>query len=59
MEYLTLVISMLQYEESNRIGIDDLLRHPYIIRDLKTHQKIIRKGMNMAKLIMILNTKDP
>jgi len=39
---------MLQYEEIDRITIDDVLRHPYILGDVKSHQKLITQGINMA-----------
>lgn len=49
---------MLQYEEIDRITIDDVLRHPYILSDIKDHQKLIKPGINMASMIKVLSTRD-
>ena len=37
LECLTLILMMLQHEEADRISIDDILRHPYILRNTKSH----------------------
>ena len=38
---------------------EEMLKHPYISKDIKNQRKMNLEGLNMRRLIKMFNAKDP